>query len=285
MNHHRRVPIGRLTALVLVGLIVVTTLVVNPESSPQARAQSGRESTSCPVMTDSVRRLYRAFHNREPTGTEFLLDTSRYRSGEKNLEDLANDLAASEEFATRYGLLTDERYVELVYRNVLRREPTDEDRAFWTTNLANGYERGPVMLAFSESEEFIRRTGTSVPLSGYLRWYPRGTHWYCGIGSREELMIKPLVEPTLYADYLFTNRGSDPARLGLQTVLGGVAHITINDGSLPAGYTSYAWGGAFTGDGDYGTAIDLLAGDDTTWVVVFYGAPIGEQRLGWQIDR
>jgi hypothetical protein len=285
MSHDRRVLSGRLTALVLVGLAVAVGALVGPEGVRPARAQSAPESTTCPVMTDSVRRLYLAFFNREPTGTEFVLDTTRYRDGEMNLEQLASRLAGSEEFAVRYGLLTDERYVELVYRNVLRRQPTDEDRAFWTTNLASGYDRGPVMLAFSESEEFVRRTGTSVPLSGYLRWYPDGTHWYCGIGSRDDLPIKPLVDPTLSADYLFANGGSQAARTGLQTVLGGVAHVRINDGSLPAGYTNYTWGGTFTGDGDYGDAIDVLAGDNTSWVVVFYQGSIGDQRLGWQIDR
>ena len=285
MNHLRRVPIGRLTALVLVGLTVATALLVNPEMAPRAQAQDGRESTSCPVMTDSVRRLYLAFHNREPDDTEFMLDVGRYRGGDVNLEDLADELASSQEFITRYGLLTDERYVELVYRNTLRREPDEDDLAFWITNLANGYGRGSVMLAFSESEEFVRRTATSVPLSGYLRWYPQGSHWYCGVGPRDDLTIKPLVDPVLYADYLFANRGAEASAIGLQTVLNGVDHVSINAGSLPSGYSNYTWAGTFSGDGDYGTGLDVVATDDTTWIIVFYDAPIGEQRLGWQIDR
>jgi hypothetical protein len=267
--------------LVMVGLIVAT--IGQPPSAASTFDQTS-ESIECPVMTDSVKRLYEAFFNRSPSDGEFLETTIDYRSGEQNLEQIAQRLAESDEFETRYGNLSNERFVDLVYRNVLRRAPSDENSDFWTGSLADGLERGAVMMAFSESEEFVRRTDTATPLSGYLRWYPEGTHWYCGVGARDNLRIKPLTEDTIYADYVFFNGGDSQSPTALRTVLQGELHLTVTRGSLPPGFTNYKWGGAFDGNGNYGSALDIEAGKNTSWIAVFYPSLIGEQRLGWQIE-
>jgi hypothetical protein len=57
----------------------------------------------------------------------------------------------------------------------------------------------------------------------------------------------------------------------------------MTGGTLPGGYTNYNWDGAFTGDGDYGRFIEVLAGPSTAWAVVFYPLTIGPERLGWQL--
>ncbi len=273
------------TGLLTIGLLSVS-VVAGPTSGGPLSAQSGQrpESTSCPTMTDSINRLYLAYFNRTPDGAEFRDASTRYRSGQANLEVLSDELASSDEFRTRYGNLTSERYVELVYRNVLRRDPDPADKDFWVASLDSGYPRGSVMMAFSESEEFVRRTGTATPLAGFLRWYPEGVHWYCGVGPRTSLTIKPLTEATLYADLLFQNGAGTQAPIGLITLIDGLPHVTITDGSLPPGFSDYKWGGLFGGDGGYGTALAVQVGPNTSWITVFYPASIGEQRLGWQLD-
>ncbi len=266
-------------------MVAVGLTVLAVTSLPTAARATNQlpESTECPAMTDSINRLFSAFFNRAPNGAEFLDWSMRYRSGEANLVQIAQGLAESPEFRTRYGNLSDDRYVDLVYRNVLRREPAEDDRTFWVDRLEGGLGRGSVMIAFSEAEEFVRRTDTATPLAGYLRWYPEGTHWYCGIGPRDDLPIKPLDQDSLYADYAFFNGGDAQSPAAIRTVLGTTTHLTITDGSLPAGFTSYKWGGEFSGDGNYGSALDIEAGQGTSWIAVFYPSSIGEQRLGWQI--
>lgn len=240
----------------------------------------------CPVMTDSIRRLYLAALDREPTTQELQSDTERYRTGQANLEDLADGLAASGLFRTANGPLSDEAYVRLL-AGATRTDPIDDSElTFWTTNLAAGYARGRVLLAFSETPAFGADTGTSPPLSGYLQWYPRGVHWYCGTGPRVAMPIAPLVGSDLYADYMFTNWGGSQSTIGLSTRLADQPHMMMNDGSLPAGYTSYRWDGRFINErGRYGDALDVRADADTSWVVVFYPSPLGRQRIGWQIPR
>lgn len=269
----------------VVGVVVAGLLVLAVGSMPSAARSTNRlpESTECPAMTDSINRLFTAFFNRTPNGAEFLEWSIKYRSGEANLEVIAQALADSPEFRTRYGILSDDRYVDLVYRNVLRREPSEDDRSFWVGGMEDGLGRGSVMIAFSEAEEFVRRTNTATPLAGYLRWYPEGTHWYCGVGPRDDLPITPLDEPTIYADYVFFNGDDTQSPAAIRTVLGTQTHLTVTQGSLPPGFTSYKWGGVFNGDGNYGSALDIEAGLNTSWIAVFYPLPIGEQRLGWQI--
>lgn len=239
----------------------------------------------CPVMTDSIRRLYRAYLEREPTARELERDIGQYRTGRANLEALSAALADGGLFRTLYGPLADEAFVRQIYRNTVDREPDDDDLAHWLTILDAGYPRGAVVLAMTESAEFVRRTGTSRPLSGYLNWYPDGVHWYCGVGPQDDLPIRPLVEGDLYADFMFTNVGSPGTDTGLTTVLDGLPRVTMNEGSLPAGFTDFRWDGRFGGADNYGEAIDVMGGDDTGWVVVFYPRSIGDQRLGWQLAR
>lgn len=285
-----RAPIHRIlrppaaAVLVTIGAllsVVAAVAVVDPLSAQTGQAP---ESVSCPTMTDSVDRLYQAYFNRPPDGAEFRDATGRYRSGQASLQALSSELADSEEFRTRYGSPDNERFVDLVYRNVLRREAEPADRDFWIASLDSGYPRGSVMIAFTESEEFVRRTGTATPLAGYLRWYPEGVHWYCGVGPRAALDIKPLEEPRLYADFMFYNVGQDTSPVGLQTLLDGHPHVTIGQGSLPPGFSDYKWGGLFGGDGNYGTALAIDAGPSTSWIAVFYPSSIGDQRLGWQLE-
>ncbi|MGI9597019.1 MAG: DUF4214 domain-containing protein [Acidimicrobiales bacterium] len=272
--------------LTVVGLLTIGFLVAVPSSNRLAAQTSGHgpESTACPTMTDSINRLYMAYFNRAPEGAEFRDSGNRYRSGQANLEVLSAELALSDEFRTRYGTLDDERFVELVYRNVLRRDPEPADRDFWIANLEAQYPRGSMMIAFSESEEFVQRTGTATPLSGFLRWYPPGVHWYCGVGPRVELSIRPLDAPTLFSDFMFHNSDDSQGPIGLKTMLNDRPHVTMAEGSLPGGFTEYKWGGLFEGDGNYGSALSVQVGPGTSWIAVFYPTSIGEQRLGWQLD-
>ncbi|MFV0525262.1 MAG: DUF4214 domain-containing protein [Acidimicrobiales bacterium] len=239
-------------------------------------------SGSCPQMTDSIRRLYRAYFGRDPDETGFQFWVAQYQSGAMSLEEISQHFARSSEFTGR-NLSSTAEFVEWVYTSDLGRDTDPTGRQYWIDNINGGYSRGSMILTFSESEAYVARTGTSVPLAGYTRWYPQGSHWYCNIGS-QAVPVRALVG-SVGADFYFKNRSAEVDQVGLWTTYeDGRRQVTMNAGELQAGYTDYDWDGNFRGDGDYGQGIDVEAGPMTDWIVVFYPNSIGSERLGWQLS-
>ena len=108
-----------------------------------------------------VARLYLAYFLRRPDEEGFEYWVGVRRSG-RSLAEISTDFATSGEFVGRYGALSNRQFVELVYRNVLLRAPDGEGWNHWTAALDRGVPRGQVMLGFSESTEFRRRTETEI---------------------------------------------------------------------------------------------------------------------------
>ncbi len=108
----------------------------------------------------AIYRLYLAYFLRpaDAGGAAFWAQQARTGS---SLASISNAFALSPEFTDRYGNLTDAEFVELVYANVLSRTPDADGYAFWLDRMQAGMTRGHVMLAFSESPEFVVRTGTT----------------------------------------------------------------------------------------------------------------------------
>ena len=83
-----------------------------------------------------------------------LFRSGQYRAGIP-LELIAQNFSNSPEFTNRYGALTNEQYVDLVYQNVLGRAPDAGGRDYYLERLADGrLTRGQMMIGFSESAEF-----------------------------------------------------------------------------------------------------------------------------------
>ena len=112
-------------------------------------------------LDDQMARLYEAYFDRAPDGGG-LTFWREQRAGGRSLDSVSDEFARSPEFAETYGALGDEAFVDLVYGNVLDRDPDAGGRAFWLDQLANGRTRGSLMTLFSESPEFIETTGTQV---------------------------------------------------------------------------------------------------------------------------
>lgn len=112
-----------------------------------------------------VLRLYQAFFLREPEigGAQFWLDAI---DSDWSLRRIADYFAQSPEFDERYGSLGDEAFVDLVYGNVLDREPDADGRAYWVGRLQAEapVSRGELMLFFSDSAEFIRSRPYPQPI-------------------------------------------------------------------------------------------------------------------------
>ncbi|MGN6693652.1 MAG: trypsin-like serine protease [Aquihabitans sp.] len=112
--------------------------------------------------TGGVTRLYSAYFLRNPDASGLSYWWKQINGG-KSLFTISNVMANSNEFKTRYGDLTNQEFVELVYQNVLGRAGDPAGIASWTGKLDQGLKnRGQVMVGFSESNEYKTKNAARV---------------------------------------------------------------------------------------------------------------------------
>ena len=111
------------------------------------------------IAEAEVYRLYVAFFRRFPDYGGYSYWVGE-RKGGASLEAIASEFARSNEFITSYGSLDNAAFIALAYGNVLGRVPDADGASFWEARLAAGLDRGDAMVGFSESTEFIIKTGT-----------------------------------------------------------------------------------------------------------------------------
>ncbi|MDH3303350.1 MAG: hypothetical protein OES24_22840, partial [Acidimicrobiia bacterium] len=108
-------------------LLALTVSLVLAASVPLDSAEAQNPPPSaCPEMTDSIRRIYRAYFKREPNAYEAYSWTNRYMSGDASLPVIAGTLAHSSEFNDQWGSRTSSEFVELLYLNTGRTSPAPE---------------------------------------------------------------------------------------------------------------------------------------------------------------
>jgi hypothetical protein len=78
--------------------------------------------------------------------------------GGASLTDIAAAFAGSGEFQERYGSLSNQAFVEQLYRFCLNREGDPGGVAGWVAALNSGTSRASVLLSFSESAEHVALT-------------------------------------------------------------------------------------------------------------------------------
>jgi uncharacterized protein YkwD len=144
------------TVLTGLGTSPAGAVAVSPAGATVTRAAT-------PAQRDSVYRLYRAYFLRAPDTAGHAYWAEEYASGRRPLVAISESFARSGEFVARYGSLTQAQFVALVYRNVLGRAPDKAGEDHWVQRLRGGTSRGAVMVGFSESPEFQRKTGTRPP--------------------------------------------------------------------------------------------------------------------------
>lgn len=109
----------------------------------------------------AVYRLYCAYFLRHPDlgGHDYWYGIQVTGSSYKTISD---SFALSQEFSNRYGPLTNNNFLELVYQNVLERTPDAVGQGYWLGLMNTGQaSKGDVMLYFSDSQEFKNSTGTN----------------------------------------------------------------------------------------------------------------------------
>ena len=124
-----------------------------------------RGSADHAANVDPVVRMYQAYFLRTPDA-----DGLRYWIGERragrSINQVSQAFAASGEFRTLYGSLTNRQFVGRIYRNVLGRTGSPAEIDYWTTELDSGRRnRGGVMVGFSESAEYRAAQRSEVTTS------------------------------------------------------------------------------------------------------------------------
>jgi hypothetical protein len=149
--------------MVAVGAVLVAVAVTAPATAAPAGASTA-PAVDCAAgrITGQVCRLYQAYFLRLPDA-DGIDHWRRSLAAGLSLAAVSDGFAGSPEFIARYGALDDRGFVSLVYRNVLGREPDPAGLEHWARQLAAGASRGTVMTGFSESAEFVGRTGTPPP--------------------------------------------------------------------------------------------------------------------------
>ncbi len=114
-------------------------------------------------VSDSIVRLYCGLLGRHPEALDLDYWARRYWNGVP-LVSIAEAFTTSSEFVERFGDPTDEELVTLLYRSVLQREPRDGAIEPFSELLRSGeMTRGELVVAFTDSPEFVAMTGTVTP--------------------------------------------------------------------------------------------------------------------------
>ncbi|WP_413389526.1 SwmB domain-containing protein [Prochlorococcus marinus] len=105
--------------------------------------------------TGEMFRLYNAAFARFPDSDGLSYWINNYSSGVDDARAVASSFIASSEFIERYGdNVSNAKYVETLYTNVLGRDYDQDGYNYWLGNLNNGIEtRYELLLGFAESAE------------------------------------------------------------------------------------------------------------------------------------
>lgn len=115
------------------------------------------------AVSDSIVRLYCGLFDREPTSLELEYWAGRYWNG-LPLVTIAESFTHAREFVDRFGVVSDEALVSLLYTEVLDRTPGAGGSEMLTAKLDSGeIHRGQAVVQFTESNEYVMRTGTVSP--------------------------------------------------------------------------------------------------------------------------
>jgi hypothetical protein len=153
--------------VIIAALLAATIVVVAPAQEAEAggcaiQKPAGDFATQVESSAGHARiwRLYQAFFLRQPDENGFAYWAS-VRSSGASLSDIAFQFAYGPEFEARYGSLSNEQFVSLIYANVLCRTPDAAGLAYWVGLLNSAsITRWDLMVNFVELREYLDRTGT-----------------------------------------------------------------------------------------------------------------------------
>lgn len=265
--------VRKLAVLVVLATTLIGTLAPTPASSQVPRPNFA--VTDCPEITDSIVRLYSAYFLRAPDEAGFDFWVSNSMDGIHNLDSMSDFFAGSTEFLARYGTLSDEQFVDLIYQNILGRAGEPQGRAFWISELTSGNRtRGNVMINFSEGPEYVTRSLTFTPLAGYFNWYPAGTTYQCGFGPGQVT-----IDPSRFYDIALSNYSTVPQAYDIDVILQGTRQDEIASTVVALSTDAYFNLDPFSNVGSF--TMEIAVDSDVAWMVVSSPLPLADDRSGW----
>ncbi|WP_269586171.1 DUF4214 domain-containing protein [Roseibium sp. Sym1] len=100
-------------------------------------------------------RLYDAVLDRDMDASEIEVLVQHAEHGRLNLANLADALLTTDEYATRYGTLSDAGFVSRAYQNTFGREPTIKELGQHLAELDAGTSKAAIVAELSENTEHI----------------------------------------------------------------------------------------------------------------------------------
>ena len=108
-----------------------------------------------------IARLYFAYFKRIPNfdGIEFWIN--QLKAG-TSLASISQSFDLSSEFQNIYGKVDDTAFIDIVYLNTLGRMPSEAEVTNALDELAAGTSRGALMVAFSQSSQFVTSSANEI---------------------------------------------------------------------------------------------------------------------------
>jgi hypothetical protein len=153
------------------GVLWISARIASPASIvDDAYPGSGQDGAISPApersdrpVSDSIVRLYCGLLDRKPSSQELEYWAGRYWNG-LPLVTIAEAFTHSREFVGRFGDVSDQVLVSLLYSEVLGRQPGEGAVAATVAQIESGaIHRGHAIVQVTESGEYVRRTGTVAP--------------------------------------------------------------------------------------------------------------------------
>jgi hypothetical protein len=194
-------------ATILAVMIGVVGLGPAPAEAAERPAVPGADDATI----DSITRLYLAVFGRMPDPEGHHYWVAQQMAGVE-LSDVAAAFMLSPEWTARYGAVDTGGFVDLLYGNVLNRSADTGGGQYWRSVLDQGVTRTQVLLQFSESEEFVRSTGTSPPRPPYPAVPARsGTGRRIVYQNSAQRVWMVEADGSVYDSYLVSGRRNRPS--------------------------------------------------------------------------
>jgi hypothetical protein len=140
-------------------LVIAASTVDTPIGTPTGLGPQRAD----PEISDSIVRLYCGLFGREADGLEVEYWARRYWNG-LPLASIAEAFTTSREFIERHGDPSDEALITILYRSILGREPgAGGVEPFLEMLHSAELTRGSLVVAFTDSPEYVAATGTAKP--------------------------------------------------------------------------------------------------------------------------
>jgi hypothetical protein len=109
-------------------------------------------------------KLYQQCFGRLPDyeGIRYWLD--EVASGRQTRDQIANAFVNSDEFRRKYGTLTNDQFVGVMYQNALNRQPNQTESQTWVAQLNGGASRGTVAVSIAGLAEYDLRVTVQVQI-------------------------------------------------------------------------------------------------------------------------